>query len=112
MTAKQIIDSLNDVEIYQHRKVVDNYAEIVIMSKDILVCTEVIQQILGQPQSAAGIEPTDEDIELTKAFGGLAGNQTLFRKDFADNIIISMFWPWQDGEHITVKVVCLEKKEN
>jgi hypothetical protein len=109
MTAKEIIKKLDKLEIYQQRRVADNYAEIVILNKEIFLCTEIIEQLMGEPVSAAGIKPTAEDLECTKDFGGISDEQTLYKKDFGQVSALVMLWPWQDNEHITLKVICLNK---
>lgn len=112
MTAKEIIKKLDKLEIHQQRRVSDSYAEIVIFNKEILFCSEIMEQLLGQPVSSAGIKPNAEDIELTKDFGGIFDEQTLYKKDFDRMRVLVMFWPWQDGEHTTLKVICLNKEED
>ncbi|MFH1062265.1 MAG: hypothetical protein V1747_05175 [Candidatus Omnitrophota bacterium] len=112
MTAKDIIKKLDKLEIYQQRRVADNYAEIVIFNKQIFLCAEIMEQLFGAPVSSAGIKPTAEDIEFTKDFGGIFDEQTLYKKDFDRTRVLVMFWPWQDGEHITLKVICLNKEED
>ncbi|MBU1044728.1 MAG: hypothetical protein KJ915_10075 [Candidatus Omnitrophica bacterium] len=112
MTAKDIIKKLDKLDIYQQRRVADNYAEIVILNSEIFICAEIMDELMGAPVSAAGIKPTEQDIADTKDFGGIFDEQTLYKKDFDRARILVMFWPWQDGEHITLKVVCLSKEED
>jgi hypothetical protein len=112
MNAKEIFSKLNEIEIYQQRRVTEDYAEAVIFSKEVLICSDIIQKVLGEPISPAGIQPTEQALELTKDFGGISDDQTLFSKQIDGFNIMVMFWPWQDGEHTTVKIVCSGEKEN
>ncbi|MBU1086202.1 MAG: hypothetical protein KKD05_01640 [Candidatus Omnitrophica bacterium] len=112
MTAKDIIKKLDKLDIYQQRQAADNYAEIVIFNKEIFLCAEIMEELMGEPVCSEGIKPTDQDIADTKDFGGIFNEQTLYKKDFDRTRVLVMFWPWQDGEHITLKVVCLNKQED
>jgi hypothetical protein len=112
MNAKDVFLKLNQADIYQQRKITDDYAEAVLFSKGILLCSEIMQGLLGDPISPAGIQPNDKAIELTKDFGGIAEDQTLFAKEIEGVCIMVMFWPWQDGEHTTVKIICSGEKNN
>ena len=109
MEIKEIIDRCKGFEIFQQRMVRDNYAEIVMFTKEIFKWSVIFNELLGNPVSPAGFNPTPEDKQITKEYGGIFDDQTLYKKDFQNNTIIVMFWPWQDGKRITVKIVVLTK---
>ncbi|MFH1093426.1 MAG: hypothetical protein V1739_04625 [Candidatus Omnitrophota bacterium] len=109
MGIKEIIERCRKFEIYQQRRVTDNYAEIVMLTDEIMSWSAVFNEILGDPVSPAGVTPTAEHTQITSEYGGIFADQTLYKKDFPENTIIAMFWPWQDGKRITVKVVILPK---
>lgn len=109
MEIKEIIERCKEFEVFQQRKVNDNYAEIVMYTEGILKWSMIFNEILGIPVSPAGFNPTPEDTQITKDYGGIFAEQTLYKKDFPENTIIAMFWPWQDGKRITVKVAILAK---
>ena len=109
MEIKEIIERCKGFEIYQQRMVSDNYAELVMYTKEMFKWSVIFNEIFGDPVSPAGINPTAEDMQITREYGGIFTDQTLHKKDFPENTIIAMFWPWQDGKRITVKVVILAK---
>ena len=109
MVIKEIIESCKGFEVYQQRMVSDNYAEIVMYTEEISKWAAIFNEIFGDPVSLAGSNPTAEDMQITKEYGGIFTDQTLYKKDFPDSTIIAMFWPWQDGKRITVKVAILAK---
>lgn len=109
MEIKEIIDRCKEFEIFQQRMVSDNYAEIVMYTKEIFKWSVIFNEIFGDPVSPAGFNPTPEDTQITKEYGGIFAEQTLYKKKFSDNTAIAMFWPWQDGKRITIKVVILKK---
>ena len=105
MEIKEIIDKCSQFEIYEQRILRDDYAEIVMYTSEIFKWSAVFNDLLGEPISHAGIKPTADDLALTSEFGGIFDEQTLYKKDFTDSSIIAMFWPWQDGKRVTIKVV-------
>ena len=106
---KDIIEKCKEFEVYQQRMVSDNYTEIVMYTREIFKWSVFFNEMLGDPLSPAGIKPTAEDMALTKDYGGIFDDQTLYKKDFPEGTVIAMFWPWQDGKRITVKIIVLKK---
>lgn len=109
MKIDDIIQKCMQFEIYQQRTVSEDYAEIVMYTKEIFKWKIIFDEIFGEPASPAGIKPTKEDLELTHAFGGLFDDQTLYAGEIDGQRIIVMFWPWQDGKRVTIKIAFLKK---
>lgn len=104
MTAKDLIGKIKNLNIEETRSVSDEYAELVFFTKDIDEWVKVLSEDLDEPVKPAGKEPSEGDANLTEEHGGIFVNQTLFRKQFDDGILLAMFWPWQDSTHITLKL--------
>jgi len=109
MTLKEIIGKCNRLGVYDTRYFTDEYIELVFYNKEINEWNRVFAEILSPAIKPPGIKPTQDDLRLTENYGGIWGNQTLFKKDFDNATIISMFWPWQDNVHITLKTVLVKK---
>ncbi|MEA3560368.1 MAG: hypothetical protein U9R31_01155 [Candidatus Omnitrophota bacterium] len=109
MTLKKVIEKCSALSIYEKRFTTDTYCERVFYSKDTKKWDEIFISIFGQPIKPAGINPTKENLLLTEDYGGIYGNQTLYKKEFDNLTAIAMFWPWQDGLHTTLKMAVLEK---
>jgi len=109
MTLKEILDKCSGFEINEQRCISDEYTEIVFNAKQTDKWNEIFADILGSAVKPPGTKPTVDDLELTKEYGGVYGNQTLFKKDFEKESIMAMFWPWQDNLHTTLKLVLLNK---
>jgi hypothetical protein len=50
-------------------------------------------------------------LRMTEDYGGIQTGQTLFMREFDDFNVMAMFWPWQDGKHVTLKITLLEKQK-
>jgi len=109
MTIKNIIEKCKEFEIYQQRALSEDYAEIVMYTKEIFKWKAIFDEIFGEPLNPAGIKPTKGDLELTRPFGGLFDDQTLYAGEFDARKMVVMFWPWQDGKRVTIKIAFLKK---
>ena len=101
---KDIIGKCSGLNIDEKRSIADDYVEIVFLNKEIGAWRKVLTDTLGPEIKPAGVEPTESELDLTKDFGGIRGNQTLFKKAFDDVIVIAILWPWQDGVRTTLKI--------
>lgn len=109
MKLKKIINSLSLLNVHQKRCETDEFYEIVFFNKDHDEWNRIISAFLGDPIKAKGVEPSKKDLELTSKTGGIRVEQTLFEREFDDEVIIAKFWPWQDDTHTTLRMSYLEK---
>ncbi len=107
MTLSDILSKVQGLGVVDRRSMTEDYCELVFFSKDLETWHQVMAEALGEPRKPAGQEPTDADQSLTLNTGGIWIGQTLFEKRFDTATIIAKFWPWEDGEHITLKMASL-----
>ena len=107
LTIKEIMDGCLVFNVYEKRLITDEYGELVFFNKDIAELNKLLSDMLGPAVKPKGIQPTKEDKLLTKEYGGIRIEQTLFKKDYNDISIIAMLWPWQSTEHTTLKVISI-----
>lgn len=110
MNLREIIEKSNKLRIYEQRSSSDEYCELVIYSQDLSQWYKIFTEILDPAVKPEGAKPNQQDLDLTENYGGIFDNQTLFKKEYANTMIIAMFWPWQNGVHTTLKIAFLEKK--
>lgn len=99
-----LYEKFKQLKIDETREVSDDYLELVFYSDDLAMWHEVLKDAFGQPHKPVGEKPTKEISKITKQFGGVFGNQTFYMKKDGGQNIGAMLWPWQDDEHITLKV--------
>lgn len=104
-----IIEKISILKIYEKRAKREDYCEIVIYNKDNDQWKSLLAEMLGEEITAAKRNITEEDFLVTKIYGGIGGNQSLFRKKFENQTLIAMFWPWQDNEHTTLKMIVVKR---
>ena len=104
MTLSDILERCETLEIKRKKKVTEDYLELVILKKDIRQWNELLTGMLGEPIKPASQKPSGEAKRLTKKFGGIRPDQTLFRKKFDSYTILGMLWPWRDKKTVTLKI--------
>ncbi|MBN2097931.1 MAG: hypothetical protein JW714_05625 [Candidatus Omnitrophica bacterium] len=109
MSPKEIFAQCSGLKVDEQREVSDNYVEIVFLNTELAQWNKILSDVLGPALKPLGVESSEEALELTKDYGGIYDNQTLFKKDFADVTVAAMFWPWQDAQHTTLKIFLVNK---
>jgi hypothetical protein len=111
MTLKEIIERCSKLRVQERRHQDETYGELVFYNEEIDEWHRILSEVLGPPAKPAGIRPTKDMLRMTEDYGGIQTSQTLFMREFDDFTVIAMFWPWQDGEHVTLKITLLEKQK-
>ena len=104
----EIMSGAEGLGVHEERKRGEDYCELVVYSRDIQKWADILSGILGPPAKPAGRGATKEDGDITGKFGGITEEQTLFKKEGREGTVIAMFWPWQDGEHTTLKIAVIK----
>jgi hypothetical protein len=82
----------------------EDYFEAVFFKQDMAKVSARLSEGLGETVYP-GSKPLEKKIEsLISEHGGIQKGQSLYLKEFDGFIMLAMFWPWQDGEHITLKL--------
>lgn len=107
MTIEEIVKFGADIAVFEDRGADSSYAEFVFNSVDTPRWEAILSEHLGAVAKPAGAKPTSEQSELTRPFGGVYKDQTLFHHKSAQAEFIAMFWPWQNGQQTTLKLAKL-----
>ncbi|MBF0494907.1 MAG: hypothetical protein HQL28_07270 [Candidatus Omnitrophica bacterium] len=111
ISLKDIVSKFTGAGIGEKRAMEDNYSEFVLLSLEKEKWEPVMESVFGPAAKPRGSRLTKEDAELTKEFGGLWPDQTLYKKEEDGQTVIAMLWPWQDQKHVTVKLAFVMKKD-
>ncbi len=107
MTLEEIVKSAADIEVVEDRGGDAQYVELVFNTKDTGRWDAVLSRFLGPAVKKPGNKPSDPHSALTRPFGGVYKDQTLYHHKSATDEIIAMFWPWQNGQQVTLKLAKL-----
>lgn len=67
--------------------------------------TKKLDEYFGQPIKPAGDFPSRDARHVSAPFGGILKNQTMYYLENEGCFQCAMLWPWDDGVHITAKVI-------
>jgi hypothetical protein len=109
MTLHEIIEKCRMLGVDEERYSSDRYHELVFYQEEIDKWKIVLSGVLGPAIKPGGEKPTKDHERLTKEYGGIWSDQTLFKGEFEGVTVIAMFWPWEDGIHVTLKMALLQK---
>ena len=107
MKIQEITEKCKNLRIYEKRCIEDEYAELVIFGEDFDHWSRILEDFLGSATKPAGVKPSKNQKEITDRLGGIFRNQILFQKDYDDFIVLAMFWPWENGEYVTLKMAVI-----
>ena len=90
------------LKIIDTRSLTFERVEMVVELKNLQKWKEIFAADFNGIRKDENIAPTSENLQITKAYGGLTEGQVLFQKDLERFTAIAMFWPWGDGQSMTV----------
>ena len=111
LSLQEMYEKFKMLSVCEERCVTYEYGELVFHSEDIEAWDRKFTEMLGPAVKPPNTKPSREDIKLTEVCGGVRYDQTLFKKEFDNSIVVAMFWPWQDKLHVTLKVILLRKDD-
>jgi hypothetical protein len=82
----------------------DDYFEAVIKKDSVSKVVQILEGLLGKAVWPSQNKVPKEAERTVKNLGGLRRDQMLFFLNENGISLFAMFWPWQDGERITIKM--------
>jgi len=83
----------------------DNYFEAVIVKNELANLTVILQRLFGLPAWPSRKLLLPQIQKIIKNFGGIRPGQALYFWSQGKDTIFAMLWPWEDGDHTTVKII-------
>ena len=111
MKIQEITEKFGNLKIFEKRCINDAYAEIVFFTEQLDHWRKILEDSLGPAVKRSGLEPSKNHKKVADAFGGIFFNQTLFQKNYDDMMVVAMFWPWQNGKQVTLKIAATRRKK-
>ncbi len=107
MKLRDITDCCVHLEVHEKRCDREDLFELVFFKKDIAEWSRILTAFLGEPVKPSGKTPTPQDLQRTENTGSIRIEQTLFEKTYDNGVVIAKFWPWKDGNCITLRMALL-----
>jgi hypothetical protein len=100
MKFEQLKQAAKDVGFETSRAEDENYLEAVVLKNKLEELMLKLDSLFGPAQN----KPSAQAQEAVSKFGGITKGQTLYFWQEGESFVFAMLWPWQDGEHITLKM--------
>jgi hypothetical protein len=104
MTPQEIIELGEGLPLGGKRHVGEDYVDVVLDNNHVEPWTKHLESLLGPPYKPPGHPPDPEARRLTRPFGGIRHDQTLYRKDADGVLMLAFLWPWQNRLCTTLKI--------
>jgi len=104
MSLSTLIEKCRDLEVYEQRYNSEDYKEFVFFSEDLPKWTNIIEQAFGPAKKPSGADPDPGQLQMTENYGSISKGQTLFTGEDNSSHVFLMLWPWEDKEHVTLKL--------
>jgi len=76
-----------------------------VLTKEVLAALSLkLEKIFGAAQYPSSKSLPDDIVAMTQKFGGVREGQTLYFTKENGLSKLAMLWPWQDGQHLTLKI--------
>jgi len=108
MFHSQFINELRSIETAELRLGSEEWFECVLSRNKLSEVTILLSAYFKTPIKRSGEKPSAEAKRMTAAYGGIRKSQTLYYLKQNDREYCAMLWPWEDGEHITLKVIQID----
>lgn len=104
MLFQQLKTEIKDIGFEQVRKDNEDYLEAVILKSGLPQLTTRLERFFGSLAWPSKTSLSSQAKEVIEDFGGLRHGQALYFKQQDNQATFAMLWPWNDGEHLTLKV--------
>lgn len=105
MTFIELSVALKDTQAQEMRAMEADYVELVVTIDDLAAVEKLLCSCFGAPLKPKDAQPSKEASTLSKPYGGVQSNQTMYYRKEAASVELAMIWPWGNGLQATVKVI-------
>ncbi len=111
MTISDFTARLDSLGPYDLREADSQHADLVIENEYLDAWTSMLKDQFGAPLKKPGEAPKFDVKKLTRTYGGIQKDQTLYVKSFETHHLMVMLWPWQNHRHTTIKIFLITLEE-
>jgi len=104
MEFQDMLDKIKSIPLLQLQQQEDRFFGAVMRTEQLNILQPLLTSFFGLPLKPPSGQVTVEVANLTRPYGGIRENQTLYFKTQQDRQILAMIWPWNDGSNFTLKI--------
>jgi hypothetical protein len=98
------LEKIKNLDFQEVRADSNGYFEAVLLKNKLVDLTKNLENIFGALNRPSEKELPGQIQELVTKYGGIRGGQSLYFLQEKEYYACAMLWPWQDEEHITLKI--------
>jgi hypothetical protein len=103
MQFKQLKKEIKAVTFESVRAESEEYFEAVVVKDHAQELTQKLESLFGPATWPSKSKLSPEAEKVVNEFGGIMKGQTLYSASEQGCRVFAMLWPWQDGQHTTLK---------
>ena len=105
MEFQEMLNKIKGIPLLQLQEQQDKFFGVVMKTDQLQVLEPLLASFFGLPLKPPHSQVTPEVARITRPYGGIMENQTLyFRRQYQERSILAMIWPWNDGSNFTLKI--------
>ena len=104
MNFTELVGLLKEIPCDEMRKDSEGYYEFVISCQNLDRLYPILESYFGAPFKKPGASPSQKAKDVSKRYGGIQKQQTLYYVERDGLLHCAMIWPWGDGTRATVKM--------
>jgi len=104
MEFDELREELKKIVFVTVREESSDYFEAVIDKSELMNLASRLENFFGPRIWPSKNKLSEEVVNSIREFGGVMPDQALYFRKTNNKGAFAMLWPWQNGEHITVKI--------
>ncbi len=105
MIFQEILCAVQKLRCAEKRAQTERYLEVVIPQEILSQLKDLLAAYFGLPLKADGQPSSAAANSLSKPYGGIQKNQTLYFRENETIHEMALLWPWASGAFTTVKLI-------
>ena len=108
MTFEELCLHIKTLPYQEARSDETDYLERVFTMGQLTEVAKGLEIFFGPALKPTGQNPSGDVKKITKEFGGIRSQQTLYFCQKDNHSFVAMFWPWSNGQLVTLKLYQLD----
>ena len=110
MTFQELLEEVKKHPLQELRAHSPSYFEAVVPVTKLVYVENTLINHFGMPLKPAGLMPSGDAAVLSKPYGGIRKDQTMYFRKQDMGHEVAFLWPWGCQSLVTIKIILEEKK--
>ena len=106
---EELVTAVKQIRLQELRDASETYFEAVVNKAELPELEKVCEALMGAPFKHAGASSGWDASRISKPYGGIRAEQTMYLHRDPSGDTIAFLWPWGCGTKVTLKVISTAK---